>query len=273
MGYGASLHIGLNAVDPSHYDGWEGKLRACEADADSMQRICSRRGFATETLKTGSATRAGVLNRLEGLALKLSGGDTLVVSYSGHGGQMPDENGDEDDSLDETWCLFDGQILDDELHRVWAKFKPGVRIAVFSDSCHSGTVVKNMMVGRAVLPAAMLEPIFAGSRLMPPEIQARTFAANHEFYAELLAAEPPADPTCAVLLVSGCQDNQLSMDGTFNGAFTGALVRVWRDGAFQGGYEAFTKAIRAKLPSDQSPNFYAVGVWDPAFALGQVFSI
>lgn len=28
-----SLHIGLNAVDSNAYDGWDGTLNACEADA------------------------------------------------------------------------------------------------------------------------------------------------------------------------------------------------------------------------------------------------
>jgi hypothetical protein len=44
--------------------------------------------------------------------------------------------------MDETWCLYDGQLLDDELHGAWEKFQAGVRILVFSDSCHSGTVLK-----------------------------------------------------------------------------------------------------------------------------------
>src|SRR4030065_82189 len=52
-------------------------------------------------------------------------------------------NGDaEDDGLDETWCLYDGEFLDDELFELWTKFQPGVRILAFSDSCHSGTVLK-----------------------------------------------------------------------------------------------------------------------------------
>ena len=29
MASGRSLHIGLNSVDPKHYAGWDGQLRAC----------------------------------------------------------------------------------------------------------------------------------------------------------------------------------------------------------------------------------------------------
>ena len=34
-----SLHIGLNSVDPNHYQGWDGALSACEFDANDMEAI------------------------------------------------------------------------------------------------------------------------------------------------------------------------------------------------------------------------------------------
>ena len=70
-------------------------------------------------------------------------GGILFVSYSGHGSQMPDTNGDEtDDRRDETWCLYDGQMRDDELYQFWRYFPEGVRILMVSDSCHSGSVAR-----------------------------------------------------------------------------------------------------------------------------------
>ena len=48
-----------------------------------------------------------------------------------------------------------------------------------------------------------------------------------------------------VLLISGCQDDQLSRDGFKNGAFTGKLLSVWDEGAWKGGYPAFHEAIRS----------------------------
>ena len=38
----------------------------------------------------------------------------------------------------------------------------------------------------------------------------------------------------AVILISGCQDNQTSMDGEHNGAFTEQLLKAWRGGKFVG---------------------------------------
>ena len=39
MAKGLALAIGLNAVDPRHYQGWSGELNACEADARDMSAI------------------------------------------------------------------------------------------------------------------------------------------------------------------------------------------------------------------------------------------
>lgn len=261
-----SLHIGLNSLDPGHYDGWSGPLVACEADAAAMRSICVSQGFQADTLLTAAATRRAVIEKLNGYADSLAAGDTLVVSYAGHGGQLPDRNRDEDDNLDETWCLYDGELLDDELYTAWAAFQPGVRIAVFSDSCHSGTVLRNVVLsGRG---STDLRP-----RVMPPELQLRTYTRNRNFYDRLLSRDaPPPNPTCTVVLVSGCQDNQLSMDGPFNGAFTSALMVVWNDGRFKGGYADFMKAIRARLPDTQSPNFMQVGARNDDFVNGQIFS-
>jgi metacaspase-1 len=67
-----------------------------------------------------------------------------LLTYSGHGGQVPDTNNDEVDRVDETWCLYDRQFLDDELYYFLSKFKEGVRILVFIDCCHSGTVIRSI---------------------------------------------------------------------------------------------------------------------------------
>lgn len=137
---GYALAIGLNALDPQHYHGSTGILGGCEQDARDMARISETQGLKVRLLLTKEATREAVLAALNDAAQTLTRTDLLVVSYSGHGGQIPDQNGDEADALDETWCLYDGELLDDELYQTWTRFKPGVRILLFSDSCHSGSV-------------------------------------------------------------------------------------------------------------------------------------
>jgi len=55
MATGLSLHIGLNKVDPKHYDGWDGQLRACEQDAHDMVALAIWRCFkSTVTSRVSS---------------------------------------------------------------------------------------------------------------------------------------------------------------------------------------------------------------------------
>src|SRR3954467_2544413 len=112
MGQGRSIHIGLNSVDPAQYHGWSGDLMACEFDAEDMAVIAESRGFAPTTILTADATADTVLGALQSAAEELTEGDTLLLTYSGHGGRTPDLEGDEDDGCDETWCLYDRQVLD-----------------------------------------------------------------------------------------------------------------------------------------------------------------
>jgi len=138
MPSGKSLYIGLNAVDPKQYSGWSGELSGCEFDAKDMRAIAKKHGFATTLRLTKSATRNKILGDLKRAAKKLRRNDIFFLSYSGHGGQVPNTGNDfEPDGFDETGCLYDGELIDDELYAALANFAAGVRIFVLSDSCHS----------------------------------------------------------------------------------------------------------------------------------------
>jgi len=273
-----SLHLGLNAVDPKHYGGWVGTLQACEADADDMAAIATAKKFSVKKLLTRQATRKAVLAELARAAKSLKAGDTFFLTYSGHGGQLPDRNGDEiDDRQDETWCLFDGQVPDDELYDAYAKFAKGVRILVLSDSCHSGTVTK-MAYYRGMpknLPGTTDDE--HRYRMMPDAVALKTYRENKAFYDPILSNAKTRDARAAVqasiLLISGCQDNQLSGDGAFNGVFTGNLLAIWANGAFEGSYARFPRAIVRRMPPDQTPNFFRVGAPNAKFEAGPPFSI
>ncbi len=276
MAKGMSLHIGLNAVDAGHYQGWSGELVACEADADDMEAIARKRDFATTKLLTKKATRHAVLQALADAAAKLEKGDILWLSYSGHGGQVPDTNGDEDDRKDETWCLYDGELVDDELYAALGKLRAGVRVLMLSDSCHSGTVARDMYY--RAKPVAASEGAPPRYRAMPRDVALRVYRAHRKFYDDIQAAVKPkaasADSIGAsVILISGCQDNQTSSDGDFNGLFTSRLLEVWHDGAFGKAYPRFHRAIVNLMPPDQTPNYYAVGAPDKAFAKQSPFTI
>ena len=137
-----SLHIGLNSVSPAHYAGWSGELTACEFDANDMAALAKASGMKPTVLLTRKGTRANVLAAIRAASKQLKAGDLFFLTYSGHGGQVPDVTGEEDDKKDETWCLYDGELIDDELYLELGRFAEGVRVLVLSDSCHSGTVTR-----------------------------------------------------------------------------------------------------------------------------------
>ncbi|MDR4479158.1 MAG: caspase family protein [Nitrospira sp.] len=277
---GLSLHIGLNAVSPAAYGGWSGELAACEFDAKDMAAIATSRGMKSTVLLTKKGTRAQALAAMRKAAKQLRKGDFFFLTYSGHGGQVPDVTGEEADKQDETWCLYDGQLIDDELYFELSRFAAGVRILVFSDSCHSGTVTRNM-------PPQFdaLKPV-GRSKMMPISVGLRTYREHQAFYNKLqqdvakaagkasvvdpdsvlaqLAVNPrltaiAKDFKASVILISGCQDNQTSMDGEHNGAFTEQVLKVWNHGTYRGNYAKFHAAVRAALPASQSPNLFTLG--------------
>ncbi|MFI0776523.1 caspase family protein [Streptomyces sp. NPDC021212] len=284
MPTGLSVHIGLNQVDPAAYDGWSGELNACEKDAGDMARLANAAGFeVTDPLLSGAATAEAVTSALETAAGRLAEGDILFLTYSGHGGQVPDLNHDETgDRLDETWVLYDRQLVDDELFGMFGKFAKGVRIWMLSDSCHSGTVARRLPemlsadeLGRRF---ATEDPHEVGRRLraMPQPVQSAVYARDRDLYDRIQhthTAKDLAKIDASVLQISGCQDNQTSADGLVNGLFTGTLLEVWRGGAFPGSYRALHREIVKKMPPDQTPRLFLAGAPRPAFARQRPFTI
>jgi Caspase domain. len=104
----------------------------------------------------------------------------------------------------------------------------------------------------------------------------RTYRAHQALYDGIQRATPAGENAvikATVLLISGCQDNQLSADGKFNGLFTAHLRRAWRDGQFKGNYQEFHRAILKGMPPTQTPNYFRAGAANPAFDLQNPFSL
>jgi metacaspase-1 len=278
MPAGQAVALGLNSVDPKHYSGWSGELNACEADAEDMTSVGKSRGFKVTTLLTKEATRERVIKTIRKASRTLKSGDIFMLSYSGHGGQLPDRNEDEADAMDETWCLYDGELVDDEMYSLYGGFAPGVRILVFSDSCHSGSVTKVAYYQNKMnMRTSNLDRHEVKYRFMPSDVARRTYRLNKDFYDNILKKtdlkEVEDKVKASVLLISGCQDNQLSQDGDFNGLFTSQLLAVWKDGTFKGTYRRLQKDIVKRMPPDQTPNYYTIGQKDTRFERQQPFTV
>jgi hypothetical protein len=283
MSKSISINVGLNGVDPDAYNGWDGALAGCVNDALAMKKIADALGYEVSTLVLNEeATADRIISEIGQAAWNLEEGGIVLISFSGHGGQIKDVNGDEPDGKDETWVCFDRQLIDDELYNLWSQFPTGARLFVLSDSCHSGTVTRNHEYAAVVASDAFTKsyprtrsgPVrFRG---MPADVAAANYEQNKSQYNALQFASGSrtrAAMDATVLLISGCQDNQLSNDGDNNGLFTGTLLSVWDDGGFSDGYRAFHQAICDQMPSTQTPNYSVVGTPNPDFECQTPFMV
>ena len=246
MSSGYSLHIGVKHVSPLHYKGWHGFCFPCENDAIAMSKIAQHQRFdSINILLSKNATKKNVRHHILKMSQKAQAGDIVFLSFSGHGGQIMDKNGDETDNKDETWCLFDGEIIDDQIHLLLNQFRAGVRIIIVTDCCHSGTSIKD---GNSLFSPPFLP--------LKKEVQ----KGNSTIKA-------------AVQLIASCQDKELSKSGDPYSLFTECLLKVWEEGHFQGDYVLFFQKIKQTMPFSQVPNHLKIGTTPSAFLREKPFSI
>lgn len=264
---GYHLAVGLNSVDPTHYQGWSGDLVGCENDARDMADVGFDSGFTHQTLLlTKDAVAEHVLSTLKTYCQLAKPGDLVLFTNSSHGGQLPDLNGDEADKMDETIVMYNREVVDDELAAVWSLAKPGVRILTISDSCHSGTVVRAMGVPGMISRA---------SREISPAVGRLVYAANKDVYDPILKdkklKEHKGQIQASVLHIGACLDNQTAYDGDQNGLFTENLLRVLKGNPKS--YGDLVALVRRGMPPDQSPDFRYAGPLMQSFVSSRPFSI
>lgn len=209
-----ALLVGIN------YIGTRNQLHGCINDVSSVKQMLLQRGFKEENIVVLTDNtpvkpfKANIISNLVSLCGHAN--SDLFFHYSGHGTQVPDRNSDEEDGKDEALCPLDfnrcGMITDDDIRTIVNKVPSDSNLFVLADCCHSGTICD--------LAFNIVQ--FKGKY---------TFARNNR-YGETLGN---------VMLISGCQDPQTSIDGSFEGKSNGALtyaflfavqranVKTWND--------------------------------------------
>lgn len=243
----ASLHLGLNRVNPACYGGWDGRLRGCVNDARAMAKIAeSRVGYIDHvvTLEDEEAHSGAFVAGIRAMAVTAKPGDNFLITNSSHGGQLPDANGEEADGMDETLCLFDRQLRDDEFWLELAQFPRGSNVYIVSDSCHSETVAR----------------MWNEFRAMPQAVVQGAYEALQSTYAKTIVPAVP-EVVANIVLFGACGDNQVAYDGAEHGAFTNALLGAHpRDGQpFAGTPRGFLKRIVRRLAANQTPHVTPYG--------------
>jgi hypothetical protein len=285
-----SLHIGLNNVDPAHYDGWTGRLFCCENDALFYHELAEKAGIKNRKLLLSSGSQgaempisANLDKYLEQFSKTLKSGDFLFITYSGHGGQIEDLSLDEEeDAMDETWCLYDRQYVDDELWEHFSRFKKGVRILMISDSCHSETVSKVAKVidsPKDVEVAGMLEDITKKMHLLarsaPKHITFNAYKKNKAQYygpthKPILIRE---DIAATVLLLAACRDEEKASEWDGYGLFTSTVKKVLTNNKDIANYEDWHEKILRQIPAIQTPTLFTYGSGADLFRKEKIFQI
>lgn len=146
-----ALIIGLGKYEDRAW----GKING-DRDVPLVASMLKKARFNTIiTLVNSQATKKKIISALNSLALQSKESDIIYIHFSGHGQQMTDLNGDEEDRKDESWIPYDAykkpcnkdhgekHLSDDELCVLLTKIKYKIGISgkliVVVDACHSGT--------------------------------------------------------------------------------------------------------------------------------------
>jgi metacaspase-1 len=241
-----ALLIGIN------YFGQRGQLRGCINDVKNMSTYLNQNfGYAREDMVTltddqqnpmSQPTKANILRAMHWLVKDARPNDSLFFHYSGHGGQTPDLDGDEDDGYDEVIYPVDfrtaGHIVDDEMHRIMVKsLQPGVRLTAIFDSCHSGSALdlpyiystsgvlkepnlaKEAGQGLLSIVSSYARGDLGGMASTAMGLFKKAATGNSTYERNKQTKTSPAD----VIMWSGSKDNQTSQDANIAGQATGAM--------------------------------------------------
>lgn len=278
-----SLHIGVNRVDRTRYTGTKHSvLCGCENDARSMADVATANCFTVlDLLVNERATFNRVADYLEYVVNELDAGDAFLFTFSGHGASLVYSslyaNGAEDsdmlDERDEGFVLYDLVMKDNYLNTYLRRFKPGVRVILVADCCHSRTIHSfGSNSDEHNPPDDSSAERCRKNRWMKLEKGSQTSMRQKELYKlydnhyskvglRLNNQNIQAD----MVLLSACDDNQMAADGPDHGAFTKAILEVLRSGAngdgmpFIGSYKQFVDVIKMKTGSAQVPEATLLG--------------
>lgn len=155
-----ALIIGIGAYSDVDY-GWP----VIHGDNDIVfaKTMLVANGFKAgniDTLRNEQATCQAIGKAFKKLIAAARTNDVVYIHFSGHGQQITDLDGDEEDRWDEAWVAYDAlmeptaryhgehHITDDQLNAWLQQLRKKVgavgQIIVVSDACHSGTSTRDL---------------------------------------------------------------------------------------------------------------------------------
>lgn len=262
-----ALCIGVNRY------GHGSDLAGCVNDCLDFTKVLRDRGAQVHNLVDGDCTGDQMVSMMRTMISTLRRGQTGVITYSGHGTWVPDENGDEADHRDEAICPVDlwdnGVITDDVLHDIFTNRAYGSKLIFISDSCHSGSVQRFAgpllyhVVDRKTTaegwdvdnrPVRLVRFLAPGTFLQGETLERATVIGH--------ATPRPGVARSSALTFGACRDDEYSYDAWFpqpgggqraNGAFSRVAIDALAKMPEIASYQDWYKEIRRSLPSQDYP--------------------
>lgn len=189
-----ALLVGIN------YKGTSSELRGCINDIKKTKEMLLSKGYSVTMISEEQEikpTKMNILKHLEELIKSPS--ERLYFHYSGHGTQIFDVSGDEDDGKDECLVPLDyssaGVITDDHIKSLLKMVRRDQTLFSVLDCCHSGTGM---------------------------DLKYNLYTKGRHLKMVPSKKEEETEGQC--IMLSGCLDIQTSADAYIKGEFQGAMT-------------------------------------------------
>ncbi len=288
-----ALLCGINAYSKQ-------PLRGCVNDVQSLRDLLVHQfDFRPEDihlLRDAEGVKSRVRKEWQWLTAGAAPGDTLVFHFSGHGSNVRDQNGDENDGRDEITCLYDMDfdnpntyILDDEWYEWVRQVRRDANLIIVKDTCHSGGSSRAMAVrdSRGMVHEMLVSPsqtsrslgsegpvpetqVSVNRFLIPPDLGLDGSRAVMSRAVKPSKLRRAADLN---LNLMACQETQTAADAYINGIFQGAFT-YYLCQALQAhpdlDSQSLIKAVAASLKSgyEQVPVHEGKALSGPIFGRG-----
>ena len=193
-----ALLIGIN------YTGSQYQLSGCINDMININsKLTSQFGFIQNNIQlltddtSIKPIKSNILTYFKNLLINSTSGDQLFFAFSGHGSNILDRNGDEQDGYDEMIVSKDLQgIIDDDLKILIQQYlKKDVNLFMLFDCCHSGTII---------------------------DLKYQYLDSNN--YDNSTINTKTSETNGNIIMISGCMDKQTSADAYISNKYQGAMT-------------------------------------------------
>jgi uncharacterized caspase-like protein len=230
-------------IGVGRYAHFEDRLNGVSFDLEMMRETAQLMGFPQGRIKVLEHEQATTKNVYGTFEYWLNDGlapeDRVLIYFSGHGSQVPDENNDERDRFDEVLLLYDtslsmkngrqslnGVLHDDRFNRMLTRIKSR-NILVILDACHSGSATRSLRpVPRTNSPHDAQVKYFYYSPML------ETAAADGRFDLPEPGIQP--DGTGRYVAITACREDEKTVATSRGSIFTLGLHQVVRTAAATG---------------------------------------